>query len=361
MDESFRRILPYFRLQEGDAPWMYPWLVELVALVSLALLLLLVTVLVVRRIREYRHTWSSFRECAGEHGLSAPQTELVRRIAREARMRHPLLLLTSVEAFDRRVGAYLERRRDHPERPAIVDSLAHVRRLLEFDRVPAGRPLRSTRELHPGQRLMVWPVKGGPSGFIHCVVAHRDDDAIVAVPLLREDDRHLQALEVGDRIKVRFWREHDTEYRFRSQILEANPETTSIVVGHSDRLERIQKRDYYRLAVRFRLGLVAVPEDRLGAPEEIPAGRRFEAIAADISGGGLGVTAEAVVPPGHVVVIDPAYTGPFPIAGLWCRVVAQEQREGARWLGLEFADISRERQTDLVNVIFQQQIHRVTA
>jgi len=31
---------------------------------------------------------------------------------------------------------------------------------------------------------MVWPVKGGPSGFIHCVVVHRDDDAIVAVPLL---------------------------------------------------------------------------------------------------------------------------------------------------------------------------------
>ena len=33
MDESFRRVLPYFQLR-NEVPWAYPWLVDLVALVS---------------------------------------------------------------------------------------------------------------------------------------------------------------------------------------------------------------------------------------------------------------------------------------------------------------------------------------
>lgn len=361
MDDSFRRVLPYFRLSEEYPSWLYPWLVDLVAIASLSALLGLLVWLLIRRLRGQRLMWRNFRSTAAERGLSTEQTALVERIARQGKMRHPLLLLTSVESFDRRVSTHLKRLPEGQARHAEIDALGHIRVLLGFDQVPAGRPLRSTRELSTGQRLMVWPVKGGPPGFCHTVVVHRDDDAIVAVPLLREDDEFLARLEAGDRIKVRFWRRHDTEYRFRTTILEADPVTTGIVIGHSDRLERIQKRDFYRLAVRFRLGLIVLPEEKMGDADSIPSGRRIDVTAADISGGGLGVTSSAAVPPGSVVVLDPAYGGPFPIAGLWCHVVGHEQREQKRWLRLEFADISRERQEDLVGVIQRQQIHRVSA
>ena len=359
MDESFKSVLPYFRLS-NEVPWLYPWLVDVVALVSLVTLLALLAGLIVRRARWLRQVWGNFRSTAAEWGLSADQTALVERIARQAKMRQPLLL-TSVHAFDLRLSAYLKRLPEGQTRHAEIDALGHIRQLLGFDRVPAGHRLRSTRELDTGQRIMVWPVDGGPPGFCHAVVAHRDDDSIFAVPLLREDDEFFARLGSGDRIKVRFWRRHDTEYRFRTTILEADPDTTGILIGHSDRLERIQKRDFYRLAVRFRLGLIVLSEDRMGDTDGIASGRRLDVTVADISGGGLGANLKATVPPGSVVVVDPSYSGPFPIAGLWCHVIDQEERDRKRWLRLEFADISRERQEDLVAVIQRQQIHRVSA
>jgi len=360
MDESFESVLPHFRLST-EYPWAYPWLVDLVAVVSLGTLVVLLAGLLIRRLRFQRQVWANFHATASEHGLSDEQTSLMERIARRAKMRQPLLLLTSVQSYDLRVSAYLKRQPESQTRQAEIDSLGHIRLLLGYDRVPTGQPLRTTRELSTGQRLMVWPVKGGPPGFCHAVVVHRDDDAIVAVPLLREDDDFLAQLQSGDRIKVRFWRRHDTEYRFRTTILEANPDTTAIVIGHSERLERIQKRDFYRLAVRFRLGLIVLPEPGAGGAESIAAGRRLDVSVADISGGGLGVAVNATVAPDATVVVDPGYNGPFPIAGLWCHVAGQEERDGKRFLRLEFTNLSRERQEDLVGVIQRQQIHRVSA
>ncbi|MFC1525938.1 hypothetical protein ACFL6X_03900 [Candidatus Latescibacterota bacterium] len=358
MDESFRRILPYFQ-PGNDNPWIYPWLVELVAIVALVALAALLMGLLIRRRRWQRLVWGEFRSAAAERGLSEEQTSLAGRIARDARMRHPLSLLTSAEFFNRRLNDHLKRLPEGQPRQAEIDSLTHIRVLLGFDVVPSGRPLGSTRQLSTGQRLMVWPAKGGPPGFCHAVVVHRDDDAIVAVPLLRADDAALSRLEAGDRIKVRFWRHHDTEYRFRSSVLESDPDTTCITIAHSDRLERIQKRDFYRLPVGFHLGLIVLQEEKMGDADAIASGRRIDVAATDISGGGLGVTSSAAVPPGSVVVVDPSYSGIFPIAGLWCQVAGQERRHQKRWVRLEFADISRERREDLVSVIQRQHIHRV--
>ena len=105
----------------------------------------------------------------------------------------------------------------------------------------------------------------------------------------------------------------------------------------------------------------ALRTQNMGDADCLASGQRLEVTTTDISGGGLGVTSAEEVPPNSVVVVDPAWRGPFPIAGLWCDVSGQERRDEQWWLRLEFADISRERQDDLVCALQREQIRRVGA
>jgi len=252
MDESFRKVLPLFR-PRTEYPWVYEWLADAVVATALVVVLALVAWTLYQKSRWQRHVRESFALAAAERGLDPTQISLLLRITHEGHMRHPLLVLSSLDTYDRQVGEFVGRRRDDAEHSAVVESLAHIRSILGFDDTPPGRSVHTTRQLKVGQRLMVWPVKGTRRGFCQCVVAHCDDDGIVAVPLLRVDDHLLAELQPGDRIKARFWREHDTEYRFRTRIRESDPETTSILIEHTDELEHIQKRDFYRLSVHFQL------------------------------------------------------------------------------------------------------------
>ena len=186
----------------------------------------------IRRFRWQRHLWQTFAGSAKERGLDPSQGALLEKIARADKMKHPLLLLTSLKAFDEHVGRYAHRvdrgvaEADQP----MLKTIAEIRRKLGFDRPAPGQPVYSTREIQAGQSIMLWPVKGGPRGFCSCFVIHVDEHAITVVPSIKEEDKHLSALGEGDKVKVRFWREGDTEYRFRSQVVETMPETTTLKI-----------------------------------------------------------------------------------------------------------------------------------
>ena len=354
MDESFRKVLPYFQLRSEHL-----WLADVVMVIALLAVLGGVIWTVVKRRRWERHAHEGFRFAAQERGLSPGQIELLRRIAREGGMRHPLLILTSLNEFDRQLGGFL-RREAEPKDRRVGESLAHIRTLLGFDELPTGNPMSTTRELKVGQRLMVWPEKGGSKGFCQCVVSHRDDEAIAAVPLLRLDDNCLTELQPDDRIKVRFWRDHDTEYRFRSRILKFYPHTTSIVIEHVEKLERVQKRDFFRLGVHFNIRFNAIDSGDEGTKHSADsAATPIEGSVHDLSGGGLSMTTESEIPSTHLLLVDSSLEVPFPLEDLVCRVIGQEELTRGKRVHLEFVDISRKAQGDLVHAIFQQQTHRV--
>lgn len=347
MDESFRKVLPLLR-PRTEYPWVYEWLADAVVATALVVVVALVAWTLVQRSRWRRHIRESFALAAAERGLDPAQIALLLRITGEGRMHNPLLVLSSLDTYDHQVGEFVGRRRAASELSSVVESLEHIRSILGFDDTPPGRSMRSTRQLKAGQRLMVWPVKGSPRGFCQCVVAHRDDDGIVAVPLLRVDDHLLAQLQAGDRIKARFWREHDTEYRFRTHIRESDPETTSILIEHTDKLEHTQKRDFYRLKVHFDLALHPASGE----------GQNLSGVVTDISGGGLSLATPGPVSAGDLYRVDPDFEGPFPIAGQACQIVDDEAMGEGRRLGLEFTHISRKRQGDLVNAIFHLEVQR---
>ena len=351
MDEGLREALPYFRIRAD-----YPLLTDLVQALLLVFVLSLVISSVVRRVRGRRFNWKSFQAATLERGLSASECQLLWDIARLGKLRNPLLLISSLNAFDQQVGNFLNRPANREDQKT-ASRLTHIRVLLGFHRPPPGQAIRTTRALEPGQTLMVWPAKGGPRGFSQCVVAHCDDHAITAVPLLREDDELFDSLDPGDRIKVRFWRDHDTEYRFRTTILDAVEKTTSILIKHGDELERIQKRDYFRLPVGFDLVLMEG-----GAEDRLPAtsGNLWAASATDLSGGGMSVTTSQQVK-ADWLVIDPKFSGTFPLAGIRCKVLGQVRRGKDYQVHLEFVDIAPALESQLVRRLFEEQIQRAVA
>ena len=360
MDDSFREVLPYFKLRY-DAPWVYDWLAYAIIGVALAFVVTTVVIALVRRRRWHRHTWQSFRAAARERGLNNSQRDVLEEMARTGKLRNPLLVLSSLTAFDQQVARHLKEHThgDAREDPKLIKTLYGARDKLGFNAVPEGTALASTREIGSGQRLMVWPAKGGPSGFCQCVVTERDDATIKAVPLLREDDSFLGALETGDRVKVRFWRHDDTEYRFRTRILETDPATTSIALEHSARLERIQKRDFFRVEVKFPFLFFLLNEAEMQEPP-MPAGKSRHGTVVDVSAGGLSMLTDEEIPDGHLILIDTDHKGPLPLAGLIGRAIDQQRRGAGFSSRVEFERISPARESELVSAVQQQQLRRVT-
>jgi len=365
MDQSFRTVTPYFRLRY-DSPWEYELLTYFVIAVALTAAVSIAIASVVRRYRDRKRAKQSFRHISVERGLSESQCRQLEMISIEARIVDPLLLFSSLTTFDRSVAQYLKQQTNGhvAGNTKLVDRIYKIRQRLGFDQVPTSHLLPSTRELPLGQKLMVWPANGGRSGFCQCAVTHREDQAITAVPVLREDEGFFATLGSGDLVKVRFWRDDDTEYRFRSRIIESVPETTGITIAHGDTLQRIQKRDFFRLEVQFDVVLYVVPSTKAEgvakAGVTAVSGTPVAATVTDISGGGMSAIIDGPVPDDHVFVVDPKFEGAFPIAGINCVIIDQVSSPDGLQTRLEFRDLGGRSESDLVNAIYRHQIEHAS-
>jgi hypothetical protein len=112
-------------------------------------------------------------------------------------------------------------------------------------------------------------------------------------------------------------------------------------------MERMQKRDFFRLEVQFELSLaiVAAASDPESEPQESVSGT-----VVDISGGGFGLFAKRPVDVGTQLQIPSDFSHFFPIAGLRCQVSECRRQSQGYMLGSE-----------IVRKIYQQQIDRVVA
>ena len=359
MDESFRDILPYLRPRTGEVSW-FVWVV-----LSLLLLIILGNIaaaFLIKR-RQKQKVWKTFDTIATERGLSKAQRRLLARIARQEGMKNPLLLLSSTKSFDQHVGARAARLAGERRLASqtVLDDISRMRKLLGFDRIHTGQSMLTTRQLQSGQTLMVWPEKGGPEGFVHCAVVARDDRAITAVPLLKEDDRFLASLEVGDRIKVRFWDEDKVEYRFRTRIFDAVPETTTILLCHAESLERVQPYDFFRLHVAFGLLFYVVSREvyetlSLEKARSQQRARPIQGQVFYISGDGLGIFTKDQIPPDHLLIIDPEFRGTFPLKGIACALKEAREEGDRRRLHLHFVNLAPGEQNAIIARIYRQQV-----
>jgi c-di-GMP-binding flagellar brake protein YcgR len=245
---------------------------------------------------------------------------------------------------------------------------------------------------------MVWHQEEGEEAFYPWVVVARDERALTLVPLLKEDFPRFAGLRKGHSLTARFWRAADTEYRFTSDILAIERDSHAVILRHADSIERLQQRDFYRLDVHFEAIFFAVPEggedqeeaeeeERLAASSEpgraqgalesedvlspgseeadavpfpdLDHALRVEAQVINLSAGGLSALTPTQVPPQYLLLIDPDFEGPFPLGGIFCKIVHASPLGDATHLQVQFIDLPPAREAELVRCVYHYQTQRV--
>jgi c-di-GMP-binding flagellar brake protein YcgR len=248
------------------------------------------------------------------------------------------------------------------------------------------------------------------------LLVDRDEGVIPVVPRLREDADYFDDLAPGDRLSVRLWREADTEYCFDTQLVARDRGTGTFLLRHSAKVERVQQRDFFRVEASFDIALFGMndadsggegaiegsgaerdsaaivlldtPEGEVASspdqerdssplrgdpppPSDQTAGvqdrkehsvdipdnaPRVDGRVSNISAGGLGMTVTGALPAADRWLVDPAFDGPFPLAGVICRVIGDRRQDDLTVLKLKFEELPTSVESEIVRQVFQYQL-----
>ena len=303
---------------------------------------------VVQAWRRRRRIAARFRERASDKGLSPGQSRLLLRLARRQGTANPLDVLRSAARFDRCVhgdGRLVGRK--------TARELRRIRALLGFDRLLPGDRVRSTRQLGRGHRLLLRRANGTDQAGVPWVIEAQDDHALVATPLLSDPLGGIEMWQPASRVEGQFRHGTDSTYGFVTDVLAVEAGAQRVLLRHTQRVERVQQRAFFRLRTQFAIVLL-VGEG--AAPVNPEQARRLEGTVVDISGGGLSVRVPESLPENTHVTVNPGFAGPFPLAGARCEVVAAMEREGGVQLRLRFCELADQVEAAIVRAIYERQV-----
>ncbi|HJP32289.1 MAG TPA: hypothetical protein QGF95_17220 [Candidatus Latescibacteria bacterium] len=367
--DKIRDILPLLRPRSAE-PTLFSQTVWYLLWAGLAILLGLY---IIRWVRLRRRRLEEFEELARDAGLSPRQIALLYRIARHRRMQSPPRLLSSAHVFDRQVGRYatglVRGDREHPE----LDAIGNIREILGFDELDIDQALSSTRQVDRGQTLRIW------------VDGEEEDELEGFVP----------------------WREGDTEYSFVTEVIGKARTAHAVAVEHAA-VKRMQHRDFYRIDVGFDADFLVIPRqaeredgaedvhgeaaiglldrtqdeddiriadssavdastsgDELEDSDPFAGATRVTGYVVNLSaGGGVAIDVPLTGPLANedtAWVIDPAFEGPFPLAGITCVPVSTEAAPGThdnsmRRIKMTSDDLPTPVEKEIVRSVYEHQL-----
>ena len=288
-------------------------------------------------------------------------------------MQSPPRLLSSAHVFDRQVGRYatglVRGDREHPE----LDAIGNIREILGFDELDIDQALSSTRQVDRGQTLRIW------------VDGEEEDELEGFVP----------------------WREGDTEYSFVTEVIGKARTAHAVAVEHAA-VKRMQHRDFYRIDVGFDADFLVIPRqaeredgaedvhgeaaiglldrtqdeddiriadssavdastsgDELEDSDPFAGATRVTGYVVNLSaGGGVAIDVPLTGPLANedtAWVIDPAFEGPFPLAGITCVPVSTEAAPGThdnsmRRIKMTFDDLPTPVEKEIVRSVYEHQL-----
>ena len=366
--DKIRDILPLLRPRSAE-PTLFSQTVWYLLWAGLAILLGLY---IIRWVRLRRRRLEEFEELARDAGLSPRQIALLYRIARHRRMQSPPRLLSSAHVFDRQVGRYatglVRGDREHPE----LDAIGNIREILGFDELDIDQALSSTRQVDRGQTLRIW------------VDGEEEDELEGFVP----------------------WREGDTEYSFVTEVIGKARTAHAVAVEHAA-VKRMQHRDFYRIDVGFDADFLVIPRqaeredgaedvhgeaaiglldrtqdeddiriadssavdastsgDELEDSDPFAGATRVTGYVVNLSAGGVAIDVPLTGPLANedtAWVIDPAFEGPFPLAGITCVPVSTEAAPGThdnsmRRIKMTSDDLPTPVEKEIVRSVYEHQL-----
>ena len=385
--ENLRDILPLLRPRSAE-PTVFSQTVWYLLWIGLAALPVFYGI---RWLHLRRRRLQEFTAAGQAAGLTAGQTALLYTIARRRRMQSPPRLLSSAQVFDRQLGAYAASiasgDRQHPE----IERIGGIRVALGFDILDLEHAMSSTRQIDRGQTVMIWAEHESDraEGFYPWLVLERDEATLSLAPVLRGGDDPRMQLCRGDRFNARFWREGDTEYEFETTVIGQATSDNAVYVKHAE-VHRQQHRDFYRIDVDFPADFFVVPVDHeelesdgihinaaielldKSASEEIrvapsePAAQdrltgatRVSARVVNLSAGGLAIEVTQGSPPADADtawILDPAFEGPFSLAGITCNPVGTETSVLGKIIKMTFDQLPTPIEKEIVRGVYEHQL-----
>lgn len=196
-----------------------------------------------------RGEWASFEDVMREREASPAEAKLLKDLVTRHAAESPLRAVTVRQEFDRLVEAAMARAASERNSDAFANlgaQLREIRRLLRLDRVPYGQQLHSTRELERGQHLTVVSAaeEGGKGSRM---IIESVDEAYLYLERAAVADP-APALNVGDAVRCRLWRDDDARYTFGAKVAGLE-EGGRWRLAHTGHIERVQAREDFR--VRF--------------------------------------------------------------------------------------------------------------
>ena len=269
----------------------------------------------------------------------------------------------------------------------------YIRTWLGFDQVPHGHLLHSTRQMPIGQSLDLSPPNTDEKdAALTWVVTERRADALLISPLIRQerlekDQRRAQRWRAGQPLEATFWHDVGIEYAFTTTVLSV-PASHQLALAHSNDVLHTQQRHFLRIDADFPLTLYALPTNDAqsliqslvqtlaahtdsqamppsegvgnGAQNDFPINLEnlasIQCQAVDLSAGGLGLISDAALPEAQHFLLDPKFSGDYPLAGLLCQQVRRYRSSQSYHLQTKFIDLPLATENELVRLINQHQI-----
>ncbi|MBC7104429.1 MAG: PilZ domain-containing protein [Firmicutes bacterium] len=216
--------------------------------------------------------------------------------------------------------------------------------------------MSALRELTISQKLYVARV-GEEEWFVSSLQDLNEDGLYIAMPYLRGG---ALVLSPGEEVQVRFVRESGV-YLFVTRVLGRRDESVPLyLIAYPAEVQRIQQRRFVRLPILLEV-LYAPASDKPGEQPVWARGR-----TADLSGGGMRLRVSEPLPAGTPLLLKfylPWEKRPVEMT-LRGRVVRSEVTEGREagerlyFLGIEFVDIRRRDQDEIIRFIFRKMAER---
>lgn len=231
-----------------------------------------------------RLAWERFDMAALNLGLQNHETEVLKRIIRQARLDDPEGIFRNILSFEIGVAREIESRLS--DRDGLLrrsETIAALRDKLGYARLPAGTRLYSSRELSVGQALTI-SLSADPSSkrFNSKVHDLTELELVLSNP---ETEEEVGGFSTGTPLFVTLFQLKDAEYSFTTRVVRKEADGRFFSVAHVAEMGRRQLREYVRLECHNEAAFRVVRSE--SAPEVVKEAKRYKGLLNDIGGGGI--------------------------------------------------------------------------
>lgn len=317
-----------------------------------------------RRQREWKRTleaeWASALDVARDKDFSPQEITLLEDLIRRFAPDQPFRAVTMRQVFNQCAEKAMDEALQQGDK-ALFDRrgevLRDIRVKLGLDYVPLGLRIQSTRELYTRQPVWIAP---SPEQEEHLwtrmLVCNVDEGHFY---LEHDDTVPMPAIQPGNTVHFRLWREEDARYEFDARLVAVRHEPTEWKLAHSSRLRRLQSRAHYRIRYDYpcEVGVVNAPvDDNMGDVAARPVVTRLRGRVTSLSGGGYAVMVTQPVPRQVILRISFQFDPEGAALLSNARIVGTVNIPGGRYLlRASFVGISDEDREMVTRFVFQTQ------